>query len=176
MRCTGPVVESLRDGSLVTVRAIRPTDRPLLERGFAQLSPESRYRRFLAPRSSLTDAELDYLTVVDGTNHVAFGVVIEQDGEEEGVGIARFVRQAADPTVAELAIAVLDEYQGRGVGPLLVRCLRDAAIALGVRRFRCDVLASNAGMMKLLDRFGAVVTATTGGTTTLEIDLVTSLG
>ena len=73
-----------------------------------------------------------------------------------------------------MAIVVLDAYQSRGLGRLLLRCLRDSAIALGVRRFRCDVLSSNAGMMKLLDRFGAVVTAAAGGTTTLEVDLVTS--
>lgn len=170
MRCTFPLADVSADGTLVEIRPIRPDDRELLERGFARLSHESRYRRFLAPRSQLTPAELSYLTQVDGKNHVAVGAVIRQGSLEEGLGIARFVRVEAD--IAEVAIAVIDEYQGRGIGRRLFQCLTAAALDQGVRTFRCDVLASNTAMLRLLERVGTVTTAVTGGTMTAEVELI----
>lgn len=78
------------------------------------MSPESRYRRFLAARDRLSEAELDYLTRVDHHDHEALVALVLET--QEGVGLARFVRLPEDPEDAEVAIAVADAWQRRGVG------------------------------------------------------------
>ena len=83
----------LDDGQEVTLRLVRPSDKQLLLQGFERLSPESRHFRFMGVRNTFSEAELHYLCEVDGTNHFALGAVIENDdGSEEGIAIARFVR------------------------------------------------------------------------------------
>jgi hypothetical protein len=76
---------------------LRPTDKELLRTGFEHLSSESRYARFFTPKSSLSDGELDYLTVVDQEDHVAIGAASERDGGRTGLGVARFIRFADRP-------------------------------------------------------------------------------
>jgi GNAT superfamily N-acetyltransferase len=141
----------LRDGSRVTLRLVRPEDKELLRRGFERLSPESRYRRFLAAKSHLSDAELAYLTEVDGWNHVAIGAVtVDPDGHEEGVAIARFIRSADDPRLADAAVAVIDDWQKKGLGTLLLLRLVAAARERGIERFASDALADNLQIRELL--------------------------
>ena len=111
---------ALRDGSVAELRPILPDDRPLLVEGLRQLSVESRFARFGTGVASLTDSELDYLTVVDQVNHVAWGATVE--GAPAGVG--RYVR-LPEQDCAEIAITVIDEHQGRGLGRLLF----DAVVA-----------------------------------------------
>ncbi len=120
---------TLADGLRLRIRLVRPSDKLLLERGFQRLSPTSRYRRFLTARNHLTEAELRYLTECDGIDHVAIGAVTcaDGDGEEQGVGIARFIRNRERPDTAEAAVAVVDEYQHRGIGHLLLSRLIEAA-------------------------------------------------
>lgn len=139
---------TLRDGTDVVVRTIRPDDKELLHRGFLRLSPESRYRRFFAAKHDLTPAELRYLTEVDGVHHFALGATTA-DGQE-GLGVARFIQLDGEPGVAEAAIAVLDEHQGKGLGSLLFQRLVAAASERGVKTFRCEMLGSNQGMADLV--------------------------
>ena len=68
----------LADGLTATIRCLRPEDRGLLEEGFRRLSPESRYLRFFAAKERLNDAELRYLTEIDGAMHFAIGAVREE--------------------------------------------------------------------------------------------------
>jgi GNAT superfamily N-acetyltransferase len=134
---------ALDDGTRVRMRLIRPDDAPLIAEGFQKLSPESRYRRFLGPKSSLTPADLEYLTNVDGENHLAIGAVVHHGFHDEGVGTARFIRLHEDPRWAEPAITVIDEFQGRGLGKALLKRLIAAAKQRGVVGFRSEVLAGN---------------------------------
>ncbi|MBK7977776.1 MAG: GNAT family N-acetyltransferase [Deltaproteobacteria bacterium] len=144
-----PVV--LRDGTAATRRLLRAEDRELLERGFEKLSERSRYYRFFSPKPRLSQAEARYLTDVDGEAHVAIGAsVAGADGGEEGLGVARFVRLAEEPDVAEAAVTVLDDVQGKGLGSLLLMRLIAAARERHVKSFRCWVLADNKDMLKLL--------------------------
>jgi len=147
----------LADGTVVTVRSIRPDDAPQLKAGFERLSPSSRYQRFLGAVHQLDDGLLRYLTEVDGHDHVAIVCTTESHDmkSEVGLGVARFVRLASEPHVAEAAITVPDEAQGRGIGRLLLRCLTSLAAAHGVRVFRAEVLAENLGMRTLLAEVGA---------------------
>jgi GNAT superfamily N-acetyltransferase len=141
----------LRDGTAVVLRLLRPEDKQLLVDGLARLSLQSRYRRFLEPKAKLSSAELKYLTEIDGVNHFAIGAVLDRPGEpEQGLGIARFVRLPGEEAVAEPAIVVLDEFQRRGLGGLLLRRLVDAARERGIRSFRGLVLAENVPVRTLL--------------------------
>lgn len=171
-----PLEAKLSDGTTVRIRAVSPADRPLLARGFEQLSPASRYLRFLAPESALSEQELDYLTTCDGVAHFAIGAVgLGPDGFEQPLAIARFVRLAPTSEVAEPAIAVVDAQQGKGLGKQLMRLLAEAAYERGIRRFRASVLASNSAMQSMLaelDPHAHVVTMSSG-VAEIELDLPT---
>jgi RimJ/RimL family protein N-acetyltransferase len=147
---------SLADGTPVLVRPIRPEDKALLAAGFDRLSDESRYRRFMAPVTELSEEQLTKLTEIDYVNHFAW-IALRADRPEEGMGVARYVRVEEEPTVAEAAVTVLDDYQGRGLGTLLLALLAVAARAAGIERFRAYVLEENAPMIAMLEGMGATI-------------------
>ena len=134
----------------MVIRPIEPEDREALAEGFERLSPESRYRRFFAPVAHLSERDLDLLTRVDHHDHEALVALVPATGE--GIGVARYVRTGAD--VAEPAIVVLDDWQGRGVGTRLLDALVERARDEGVRRFEALVLAYNAEAIHLLSSLG----------------------
>ena len=142
----------LEDGTPVALRLLRPEDRELLRQGFEQLSSESRYQRFMSVKPELTETDLERLTDVDGEDRFAIGAVrLTDDGREgEGLGVARFARLPDEPEVAEPAVTVVDEAQGKGLGSLLLRRLGAAARERGVRFFRGEVLIRNERMQRLL--------------------------
>jgi len=158
---------TLRDGSRVTVRPIEPDDRAALADGFERLSPESRYRRFFGAMTRLRDRDLDYLTRVDHHDHEALIAFDAETGQ--GVGVARYVR--IGPEVAEPAMVVVDDWQGRGLGSLLLRDLVDRARDEGVRRFEAPVLASNPEAVRLLERLGETTIEPQGRELQLTIEL-----
>ena len=166
-------IATLRDGSRVSLRLVRPSDKELLRRGFERLSPESRYRRFLSAKTELRDAELAYLTEVDGHDHFAVGAsVTADDGTEEGVGIARFIRSAEDPRAAEAAVAVVDDWQNRGLGTLLLARLAAAARERDIEHFHGSALAANDAIRGLLDELGpGVRVRAESGELAVEVDL-----
>src|SRR5215216_6327852 len=103
----------LADNTLLFLREIRPDDKERLREGLHALSEESRRRRFLGPKPSLSASELRYLTEVDGINHYAI-VAFEAGAEERIRAVARFVR-LEDAVAAEAAIVVCDDLQGKGL-------------------------------------------------------------
>jgi len=112
------------------------------------LSTRSRRLRFLSPKKELSSAELGYFTDVDHHDHEALGALDHADGR--GVGIARYIRDAADPQAAELAVTVIDDWQGRGLGTELMAQLSERARSEGIRRFTALVAADNPAMAGLL--------------------------
>jgi RimJ/RimL family protein N-acetyltransferase len=160
----------LRDGTEVLVRPIVPGDKGLLLAAFERLSPESRYRRFFAPVTELKPAVLEFLTEIDYVNHFAWAALATEDGEQVGVGVARYVR-LDDPEAAEAAVTVIDPYQGRGLGSLLLEALALEAIEQGIRRLEGEVLEENEGMRAVLRRVGARFRAEGSGVLRFEIDL-----
>jgi len=145
----------LRDGTRAWLRPISPDDKDRLQRGLRELSPEGRYARFHTAMERLSDGELAYLTEVDHADHAAW-VALDQDAPDEpGMGVGRYVRLTGEPHVAEAAITVVDRYQGLGLGRLLLELLARHARAHGITTFRNYVLASNRGMIALLQRYGA---------------------
>ena len=145
---------TLRDGSRVRVRQGHRSDRDLLLRGFERLSSESRYRRFLVPMAGLTDEMVRYLTEIDHHDHEAMIALDEETGE--GIGVARYVRNRDRPDVAELAVTVMDDWQGKGLGTLLVEVASARARAECITTFSALMLARNEEMMDLLKRLDPV--------------------
>jgi GNAT superfamily N-acetyltransferase len=145
---------TLRDGSRVKVRPVRRSDAGLLLRGFERLSEESRYRRFLCSMPELSEQMVRYLTDVDHHDHEA--VVALDAATGEGVGVARYVRDRDRPERAEAAVTVIDHWQQRGLGTLLVELLAVRAREEGIERFTALMLASNDEMMELLESLGPV--------------------
>lgn len=143
----------LRDGSEVLIRPVHHDDAPLLVDGFARLSAESRSLRFLTSKSTLSPSELRYFTEVDHHNHEAIGAVGRVDGR--GLGVARYIRSPDDPQAAEVAVVVIDEWQGRGLGTELLSQLVRHAHQEGIRRFTALVAVDNAGVSRLLKSIGA---------------------
>ena len=163
----------LADGTLVTIRPITPSDRDELRRQFMRLSPESRYRRFFHAVTEPTDEMLAYLTEVDGEDHFAVVAVIDSLDlrTDQGVGVGRFLRLPDEPDTAEAAVTVVDDFQRRGLGKILLATLADAAKERGIRKFRGEVLTSNDPMRRLLEEAGATATEEAAGTTTFDVPL-----
>lgn len=162
---------TLRDGSVQAIRPIGPDDKEGLASGFASLSAESRYKRFLSPTSRLSRAQLRYLTEIDHHDHEAL-VSMTEDGSP--TGIARFVRLLGEPDAAEVAVVVNDDWQGRGVATGLLRALAARAREEGVTRFTATALADNHEVLGLLEELGpAHVTPAGNGTVEMRIELPT---
>jgi GNAT superfamily N-acetyltransferase len=147
----------LEDGTEVMLRLVGPEDKALLLEGFARLSPQARYRRFFSTKQHLSAQELRYFTEFDGVNHLGLGAVVRgSNGSERGIAVARFVRASDDPRAAEAAIVVLDEFQQRGLGKLLLERLVAAARERGIDRFRATTLAENPAARALMAELGGV--------------------
>jgi len=156
---SGALRAVLRDGSEVEIRRVRPDDAPRLARAFERLSDESRRLRFMAPKPTLSDAELRYLTTVDGHHHEALGAYDPVTGE--GLAVARFVRLPSEPDVAEVAVTVIDEWQHRGLGTVLLERLAERARAQGIAHFSALIASENLAMLELLRRAGGRVESIT---------------
>jgi RimJ/RimL family protein N-acetyltransferase len=144
--------ETLRDGGTAEIRALRTADTEGLLAALDRMSDESIYRRFFGPRRELTEEEVAYYTKVDFKNHVALVAVLEEDGGELIVGGARCI--VTSPGTAEVAFAVDDPHQGRGIGAMLLRHLAVTARRIGVTQLYAEVLPSNTAMLKVFERSG----------------------
>lgn len=136
---------TLRDGSKVTLSPVLKSDREFFEKGFEELSIDSRFARFGQGVAGLSDWELDYLTDVNQRTHVAWGAAV--DGEVAGA--ARYILDL-ESNVAEVAITVLDSVQNRGVGRALLIALVSAARADGVEELWFEARADNRAVKRLL--------------------------
>jgi acetyltransferase len=149
---------SLRDGTLVSIRPIRPEDAPRLQALFTRLSPASIYLRFLGYRKMLSDAEARSLAEVDYNNRMAFVAFVEQGAEERIIGVARYaIVENVVPCSAEAAVVVEDEYQGRGLGTILLEKLVGYARENGVQAFWATVHRNNAQILRFIKRSGLPV-------------------
>jgi GNAT superfamily N-acetyltransferase len=161
---------ALRDGSHVRVRQGHRSDKELLLRGFERLSRESRYRRFLAPMSELSEVMVRYLSEVDHHDHEAIVALDEETGE--GIGVVRYVRSTERPDAAEFAVTVTDDWQRRGLGTLLLEVISARAREEGITTFTALMLASNQEMMDVLEHLGPVrIVDRDAGTVEIEMPI-----
>ena len=144
----------LPDGTPVTIRPIRASDL-LLEREFVVgLSPHTRYQRLLSGRR-LLPGELRRLTDIDYARELALVALAQQDGREQLLGVARYVRDdETEPESCDFAIVVADRWQGHGLGEMLLRRLQRAARADGIRVVGGLTLSTNAAMIALARKLG----------------------
>lgn len=140
----------LKDGGGARIRPIKPDDGDLLRSFFERLGPESRYFRFFKIKKTLSDEEVEFFTTVDYDDRMALVAVL--DGELIGVG--RYDREGEDSTTAEVAFAVADAHQGRGIGTELLELLTAYARDHGIERFAAYVLAENRQMMRVFRNSG----------------------
>ena len=148
---------TLADGGRIVVRPIRPDDKDALRDAFGRLSMESRRLRFLQGKDELTKAQLEYLTEIDYHDHFAWVATSRPSPNTEvGVGVARYIRIATGSDVAEPAVAVSDEDQGRGIGRILFSLLSETAVEHGIATFRVYVSAANARLLRSLEAIASV--------------------
>ena len=157
---------TLPGGDRFTVRPIEPGDKPGLTDFFARLSEESRRRRFLGPKPKLTNRDLAFLTEVDQRRHVA---IVALDDADAIVGVARYAVWAAEPERADMAVAVVDEWHGRGLGSALGDRLVAHARASGLVALTGSTLAFNSPAKALLKRLGFLPKGISAGVADYEL-------
>lgn len=160
----------LPDGSEVLLRPVTPEDKPLFAAAWNAFGDVSRYRRFMMAKAHLTANDLEYFTDVDHVDHEAIGAVDPRTGA--GLGVARYLRDPRRPEAAEAAVAVIDEWQGRGLGGVLLRRLCRRAAANGIDTFTASLLTDNRSMLRLFERLGKVhVRDMASGTMEIDVEL-----
>jgi GNAT superfamily N-acetyltransferase len=142
----------LPDGHIVRIRPLCATDRAIYASAVMDLSPRSRYLRFLAPIPRLSERLLDQMTQTDGRRHVAY-VALTVD-ESSAVGVVRYVLSTDNPNEGEVAIAVADDWQRRGLGGQLLRQTVERAHVAGLESLTATTLRENAGAAGLLHASG----------------------
>jgi RimJ/RimL family protein N-acetyltransferase len=147
---------ALEDGTPVLLRPVTPEDRPRLAEGLKRLSPRSRLSRFFSPFPHLSEDQLRYLTDVDQDHHVAWGAATDDDAMV-GLAVGRFARLPDEPTAAEVAVTVVDEYQHRGLGKIMLALLYLSAQRLGLERFHAYVLLENSSLVQALQALGGTL-------------------
>jgi GNAT superfamily N-acetyltransferase len=165
------VDETLHDGGLIHLRAIRPDDRDRLLEHFNSLSEQSVYYRFFGLKHSLSVNELNQLTQLDFVKHVGLVATLYADGHEHLIAVGRYIRNP-DESHAEVAFAVTDAHQGRGIATLLLDHLSRIARAGGVEVFEATVLSDNSRMLEVFDHSGLSISRTSdGGTVRVTMQL-----
>ena len=159
---------TIGDGTRFTVRPIEPDDKPGLASFFRRLSEESRRRRFLGPKPSLSKRDLAFLTEVDHRRHVAL-VALDPCGAI--VAVARYAGWPGEPGRAEIAFAVVDEWHGRGLAGALGERLVAHARASGMTALTASTFALNEPAKGLLRRLGFLPMNTSAGVAEYELAL-----
>ena len=151
-------VDRLRDGRSIAIRALRSDDEAQMLTAVSRISPQSLYRRFFGPKKGFSESEKAFFLNVNFTDHVALVATIEQSGQTEIVGGARYV--VAEPGIAEVAFTVIDEFQGQGVGSVLMGHLILLARRASLKQLVADVLPENSAMINVFKKSGLPATIT----------------
>jgi GNAT superfamily N-acetyltransferase len=146
------VVEVLRDGRPVEIRALRPEDRDELLAAIARTSTQSLFRRFFGAKRGFTEQEIAFFLDIDFVDHVALVAVVNEGERPAIVGGGRYVVVRSE--TAEVAFAVIDKYQGQGLGAALMKHLAVIARSAKIKKFIAEVLPENIPMLKVFEKSG----------------------
>jgi RimJ/RimL family protein N-acetyltransferase len=144
--------EQLRDGRPMEIRALRPSDEAGMLDAINHTNAESLRRRFFVTKRAFSDKEKTFFMNADFVKHVALVAEIEMDGRRMIVGGGRYI--VTEPGIAEIAFVVIDDYQGKGIGTLLMRHLAVMARSGGLKELIAEVLPENAAMRAVFSKFG----------------------
>ncbi len=144
--------EQLRDGRPIEIRALRPSDEAGMLDAVNHTNAESLRRRFFVTKRAFSDKEKAFFMNADFVKHVALVAETEQDRRREIVGGGRYI--ITEPGGADIAFVVIDDYQGKGIGTLLMRHLAIIARSAGLKELIADVLPENGAMRKVFSKFG----------------------
>jgi RimJ/RimL family protein N-acetyltransferase len=144
----------LRGRDRVAIRAIRPDDRERLVQAFNALDFRSIYQRFFFPKQELSDEEVRQITECDGARVAVLVATIGSGDQEVIVGLGQYAKRGP---AAQIAFAVDEDFQGRGIATRLLRHLVHIARNQGISYFEADVLAENQPMLRVLRRSGLPV-------------------
>jgi ribosomal protein S18 acetylase RimI-like enzyme len=147
---TYSAAEVLRDGRRIEIRSLRPDDRPGLLNAVERTSAQSLYRRFFGAKRGLSEKEIEFFLNVDFIDHVALVATTEEESQAIIVGGGRYV--IVRPGTAEVAFAVVDDYQGQGIGGALLRHLTVLAHGARLGELVAEVLPENRPMLKLFEK------------------------
>jgi RimJ/RimL family protein N-acetyltransferase len=142
----------LADSCRVEIRALRPDDRSALLAAIEQTSAQSLYRRFFGVRRAFTEQEIAFFLDVDFVSHVALVAVVEEGGCPVIAGGGRYI--VVHPGTAEIAFAVVDKYQRKGIAAALLRHLVAIAREGGLQQLVAELLPDNLPMLKLFEKSG----------------------
>jgi RimJ/RimL family protein N-acetyltransferase len=149
-------IEALRDGRRVEIRAVRPGDWDGLAEAIGRASADTLRRRFFAVRRNFSEREMAFFSNVDFVSHVALVAVVEESGRPAIAGGGRYI--VVQPGRAEIAFALLDQYQGQSLGTVLMRHLTAIAHEAGLHELIAEVLAENTPMLKVFEKSGLHLT------------------
>jgi acetyltransferase len=155
---------TLRDGTRVIIRPIRPEDRQIEKEFVHALSDETRYFRFLNAIRELSDHMLTRFTQIDYDDEMALIVVIMENGREIEIGVARYIINP-DGKSCEFAIVIADAWQHKGIGTRLMKILIEAARKHGIAIMEGFVLSRNQKMLALMSALGFVSEVAVGDPT-----------
>src|SRR5882762_1066175 len=145
-------IKTLRDGRRVEIRALRHEDRSGLEQAVSRASAESLRRRFFSIRRHFSEQEMEFFSDIDFVSHVALVAVAEEGRGPVIVGGGRYI--VVEPGRAEIAFALIDEYQGQGIGAALMRHLAALARDAGLTELIAEVLPENVAMLSVFKKSG----------------------
>ena len=144
--------ELLRDGSQIEIRALRREDEADMLAAIERTSAQSLQRRFFVMKRYFSEKERAFFMDIDFKNHVAIVALAEEAGRKVIVGSGRYI--VFEPGRAEMAFVVVDAWQGRGIGSILMRHLAKIANDAGLQELTAEVLPENAAMRKVFEKFG----------------------
>jgi RimJ/RimL family protein N-acetyltransferase len=157
--------ETLRNGTPVVIRAVRPDDREPIAHAFAGLERESVYTRFFSHKRALSDAELGQIDAMDFVRDVMLVVTVSAASAETVIASARYIAhdEADGSLTAEVAFTVEEDYQGNGIAGRLLGHLARIARDNGVARLEADVLPENRAMLAVFRKSGLPMTSRRDG-------------
>ena len=162
--------ETLRNGKRIALRAITANDKPILQELMKHLSSQSRFFRFFTIKDTLTERDLARFTEIDFYNHVGLLASVIENNQTTPAGTGRYII-CAGVQCAEVSFAVEEEYQGIGIGTILLKHLTAIARKNKLETFIAYVLSDNEKMLEVFRKSGLPMKQTIGEHGVVEVTL-----
>lgn len=159
----------------ICLRRVRHSDLERIKKGISQMSDQSRYLRFFSGSKTMPPSVVERLASVDGTFHLAWGVINMDESDDPAIAAAHVFRKTATSDTGEFAIAVLDEYHGQGIARILMTAIFLDCYCEGLRQLQIDMLRSNKKAYGLFRSIGATPCSMEGPVAQYNLDIETAI-